>query len=174
MTFSKWIEWIYVLWKYSNKLVSSLIHTWWSIAQVIEICPILKIWASCDLSHVWVIKTYWTGIKIGAHAARGPEPAVAVAACTRRLRLACVPRLRCLCPTKERQPHHYSSLFPPLRPPLLPAAVTSWPRWARAWELALNLVCSCIRLGVRVPTIPTSPWIASRRAPIWSFPPLCH
>ena len=68
MTFSKWIEWIYVLWKYSNKFVSSLIHTWWSIAQVIEICPILKIWASCDLNHVWVIKTYWIGIKIGVHA----------------------------------------------------------------------------------------------------------
>ena len=68
MTFSKWIEWIYILWKYSNKLVSSLIHTWWSIAQVIEICPILKIWASCYLSHVWVIKTYWIGMKISVHA----------------------------------------------------------------------------------------------------------
>jgi len=68
MTFSKCIEWIYVLWKYSNKLVSSLIHIWWSIAQVIEICPILKIWVSCDLSLVWVIKTYWIGIKIGVHA----------------------------------------------------------------------------------------------------------
>ena len=67
MTFSKWIVWIYVLWKYSNKLVLSLIHIWWSIAQVIEICPILKIWVSCDLSHICVIKTYWIGIKIGVH-----------------------------------------------------------------------------------------------------------
>jgi hypothetical protein len=25
-SFSKWIEWIYVLWKYSNKLTSSLIQ----------------------------------------------------------------------------------------------------------------------------------------------------
>ena len=42
MTFSKWIEWIYVLWENSNKLISSLIRIWWSIAQVIEICPILQ------------------------------------------------------------------------------------------------------------------------------------
>ena len=68
MTFSKWIEWIYVLWKYSNELVSSLIHIWWSIAQVIEICPILKIWVSCDLSHVWVIKYIGIGLKFGMNA----------------------------------------------------------------------------------------------------------
>ena len=68
MTFSKWFEWIYVLRKYSNKLVSSLIHIWWSIAQLLEICPIFKIWASCDHSHVWVIKSYWIGMKICVHA----------------------------------------------------------------------------------------------------------
>ena len=27
----------------------------------------IEIWASCDLSHVWVIKTYWIGIKISVH-----------------------------------------------------------------------------------------------------------
>ena len=68
MTFSKWFEWIYVLWKYSNKLVSSLIHIWWSIAQLLKSILYCKIWASYDLSHVWIIKTYWIDIKIGLYA----------------------------------------------------------------------------------------------------------
>jgi hypothetical protein len=41
---------------------------WWSIAQCIKICPKLKIWASCDLSHVWVVKSIWIGLKFGIHA----------------------------------------------------------------------------------------------------------
>ena len=60
---------------------------------------------------------------INGAATRGPEPAVAI--CAHRLRLACVPRLRRSCPTKERQPRHCTSLFPPLRPAMLPAVVTS-------------------------------------------------
>ena len=36
MTSYKWYEWIYVLWKYSNKLASSLIHICWSIAQLLK------------------------------------------------------------------------------------------------------------------------------------------
>jgi len=68
MTFSKWIEWIYVLWKYSNKLISSLIHIWWSMLKWLKSVLYYKIWVSYDLSHIWVTKSTYIGLKFGMHA----------------------------------------------------------------------------------------------------------
>jgi len=41
---------------------------WTSIAQLLEICQILKTWVSKDQVWVWVTKSIWNGLKFGMHA----------------------------------------------------------------------------------------------------------
>ena len=48
MTLNMEYVYIYVFWVHSNKLTSSLIQFLWSIAQLLKICPLLKIWVSWE------------------------------------------------------------------------------------------------------------------------------
>jgi hypothetical protein len=64
-----WVDWMDIcLMKVFKQVSFKFDSIWWSIAQCIEICPLLKIWAIWDQVWVWVTKSYWIGLKFGMHA----------------------------------------------------------------------------------------------------------